>query len=324
MKELSHSSGITISDIRRSLLNGGNVSPLLPVLKTATGNAPVTGLLSTGLPVELPLATALLEPLDEGLASLVRQWETGRKSDALPVGKAEFVMVGAARYGRNVSAHLEAIIDEVKPDIVTIDVSPSLLGANMLYCYGIPAATGLSVFGEIRDLKSGQLYTSDAFYPGNACQTAILKCWLDKIPLVPVGRPEKPVKTAMGITNGEMPQPLISEIYGVFDDLLDEAAGLKTASVIENNRLICSRLSTWIRTDLSRQQVRESGYIASRIGDISSFRTKGNGKLKILSIVDIPQFENTRYSLELLEKGITDEVYVSPKEDNPASVMYSR
>lgn len=324
MKELSHSSGIGVSDIRRSLLNGGNVSPLLPVLKTATGNAPVPGLLSTGLPLELPPATALLEPLDGGLASLVRQWETGRESDPLPIGNAEFIMVGIARYGCNVSAHLEAIIDEARPDIVTIDLSPSSLGANTLYCCGIPAAAGLSIFSEIRDLKSGQLYTSDALYPGNACQTAILRCWLDKIPLVPVGRPEKPVKTLMGITNEEMPQPHISKIYGAFDDLLDEVAGLKAASVIDRNRLICSRLSTWLRTDLSRQQIEESGYIASRISDISSFRTKRGRKLKILSIVDVKQYENAQYSLELLEKGITDEVYVPPRQDYPASVMYSR
>ena len=321
--------GITVSDIQRAILGGGDVSVFAEIWQRALVNPPVPNMLSLEAPVALPETTALLKYADKRLKSLVAMWVEGRKLQQLPKTEIDLTLIGLAPYGRNIGSYLAHVIDEVKPDIIVIDTSPIGLSANMLYAFGIPCAAGLPVYGEIMTKDFGQFYTSETFYPGNMNETAIVKSWLMKIPLLPVGIPRlKPVYSEMDFTTlymdeasleQEMYKPDVLKAYCALDESLSNITEFQEGLKI--SRDICSSLIKNIGGKMRETLVEEACYIASRIMEAATYANTSRRKAKLLAIVDITHFLDIEYVVGLLGQGITDEIYVPPKSYATAKAM---
>ncbi len=317
--------GITIGDIKKALLSGGDVSSFIPALHQTLADPPVTSVASLGLPTMLPEISALLRHIDNDLESLLNEWSQGRGYNQPLVPEIELTLVGLAPYGRNIGSYLESIIDEVAPDIVAIDTSTLGLSINMLYAFSMPCAVGLPVYGEISTKDGEQFYADETFYPGNTIQTAIVKCWLGKIPLIPVGMPSvSTCCTASGKANRtslgkEMQQSSLLAAYQALDESLEDTPSpQKGIEIIQD---ICSNLSKAGGSHISRAQVEEAGYIASRIMEAASFVRSLGRKAKLLAVVDIRHYSDTQYFIDLLTKGLTGEIYLPPIPDGPTTTL---
>ena len=76
--------GITVSDIQRAILGGGDVSVFAEIWHRALVNPPVPHMLSLEAPVALPETTAMLKYVDKSLKSVVAAWAGGREYRRLP------------------------------------------------------------------------------------------------------------------------------------------------------------------------------------------------------------------------------------------------
>ena len=322
------SMGITISDIKRALLDGGDVATLTTVWHQALANPPVSGIASLEAPVALPEATALLQCVDSGLEVVLAAWVAAKAYRPLSKGKVDLALVGLAPYGRNISSYLEHIIDEVKPDIILIDTSPVGLNANMLYAFSVPGAVGLPLYGEILTKEGGQLCASETFYPGNMNETAIVKSWLTKTSLLPVGIPKKLRQSELhaqleyvdgSYIDREMSKSSLLTAYRVLDEELSGVTTLQEGIKITGH--ICLSLMKTISGKRREVLADEACYIASRIMDVATYASTAGHKARLLAIVDIGHYTDTEYVLGLLEQGITDEVYVSPKGQATGTTM---
>ena len=181
--------GITVSDIRRAILGAGDVSAFTEVCHQALGRPPVLSISSLDTPVALPQPMVLLEHIDKELATIIATLGKGKDYQQPPQAKVDLTLIALAPYGQNIGKYLEHVIDEVRPDIIAVDSRLLELSASMLYAFSIPCAVGLPAYDEIMTKDSGQFYTSETFYPGNMNETAIIKSWLSRIPLLPIGPP---------------------------------------------------------------------------------------------------------------------------------------
>ena len=275
--------GITVSDIQRAILGGGDVSVFAEIWHRALVNPPVPSMLSLEAPVALPETTAMLKYVDKNLKSVVVAWVEGREYRRLPKAKIDLTLIGLAPCGRNIGSYLAQVIDEVEPDIIVIDTSPMGLSANMLYAFGIPCAVGLPACGEILVREDGQFYASETFYPGNMNEIAIIKSWLMKIPLLPVGIPQRPKHSEAGSRLGflsgtsmdeEISNSNVLAAYRVFDESIRDITTLREGVKITND--ICPSLMKSIDNKIRETLVEESCYIASRIMEADTCtNTKG-------------------------------------------------
>ncbi|MDD5083301.1 MAG: hypothetical protein PHU08_08020, partial [Dehalococcoidales bacterium] len=119
-------------------MGGGDVSSFAPFWRQALGNPPVPVAPSLEMAVPLPSPTALLEQIDGQLANTLTV--AGQEENvSLPSRvKTSITLVAVAPYGRNIGRYLAQIIDEVRPDIITIDIGPMELSAGMLYAFSLP------------------------------------------------------------------------------------------------------------------------------------------------------------------------------------------
>ena len=320
--------GITIIDIKKAILGKGDVSAFDPVLRRALAYPPVSGVSSLDISVPIPESTTLFSGIDTDMTTLLHTWLAGNGYDGPLLRDLDLTLVGLAPYGRNISGCLERIIDENEPDIVTIDTSPSGLSANMLYAFGILGAVGLPVYGEILDKAGDHRYAHEAFYPGNMYHTAIVKCWLSKIPLIPVGMPIVPRRRTPkgGVDTAyfekEMRKRNLLATYHTFDDNLEKIPSLQEKTKITPDVCrICSDLSKGIGSGTSSALMEEARYNAGRILEAASFLSDRGKKAKLLAIVDIKHYEDTLYIINLLKRGILEEVFLPPSRDVPVATV---
>ena len=321
--------GITVSDIKRAMLGGGDVSAFAEVWHQALGNPSVPSVASLETPVALPETTALLKHIDKNLEKVVAVWAEGKDYRLLPEAKIDLTLIGLAPYGRNIAGYLEHIIDEVKPDIIALDTPPLELSAGMLYALSIPCAVGLPIYGQIMTKDLGQFYAQETFYPGSMNQTAIVKSWLAKIPLVPVGIPRRQLKYLEAdfmmayVDETSMNQGLsksnILEAYRALDESLSDVTELQKGLKISKD--ICLGLIKTIGSKMRDTLVEEACYTASRIMEIAACANTPRRKARLLAIVDITRYPDVEYVIDLLGRGITDEIYVPPKSYAAAKDM---
>ena len=314
------SMGLTISDITRAILGGGDISVFAKVWHQALLNPSVPSIPSLEASEVLPEATALLKHVDDGLESVVAAWSERKDYQSLPKAEIDLTLIGLAPYGRNIGSYLEHIIDEVSPDIIAIDTSPLGLSASMLYAFSLPCAIGLPAYGETLAREGGQSYASETFYPGNMNETAIVKSWLAKIPLLPVGVPQKPGRPVLSFqlesvdetyVDWEMFKSRALTAYRALDENLGGVTKLKEGVQITGD--ICLSLMETIGSKMRETLAEEACYIASRIMEIATYANTGGRKARLLAIVDIAHYPDVEYVTGLLKLGITDEIYVPPK-----------
>ncbi len=320
--------GITVSDIRRAILGGGDVSVFTKVCHQALDCPPVSSMSSLEALIALPEPMVLLEHIDKGLVTAVAAWEKAKDYQPQPQAKIDLTLIALAPYGQNVGKYLEQVISGIGPDIITIDSSPLELSADMLYAFSIPCAVGLPVYGEILNKDSRQVYTTRAFYPGNINGTAIVKGWLTKIPLLPIGIPQKSgqsdLVSQLGSIGGIHPERAMSEAnrltaYRTLDKSLGNVNKLEEA--LEITKSICLDFIKTIDGKERETLIEEACYIASRIVEIAAYGYTLGRKIKLLAVVDITRYVDTEYAIGLLEQGITDEVYLPPRSCLLAEVL---
>ena len=331
MGDYQPSIGITVSDIKRATLNAGDVSTFTKAWHQALGNSPVPSISSLEAPVELPETTALLKHIDKNLAGMVANWTEGKSSQPLLETINDLTLIGLAPYGQNTGKYLEHVIDEVRPDIIVIDTPPLELSASMLYALSIPCAVGLPVYGEIMTKDFAQFYIRETLYPGNTNETAIIRSWLTKTPLLPVGIPRlKPTpmySEAELVTvyvdetsvEREMYKSSVLKAYRALDESLSNVT--KFQKGIKISRDICLSLIKSTSGKMRETLIEEACYIVSRIMEIATYVNTSRRKTRLLAIVDITRFLDIEYVIGLLEQGITDEIYVPPKSYATAEAM---
>ncbi len=307
--------GITIGDIKRAVL-GGNVSIFTEMWHRTLGNPPVSSLPSLEAPVALPEPTVLLQSIDKDLAAALAAWMKKRDYPLSSKVDIDITLVPVAPYGRNVGHYLKHVIDELKPDVMAVESSPLGLSANILYAFGIPSAAGLPARGEILSREGGKFYASETFYPGGMVGTSIIKSWLGKVPLFPVGIPQAPRRqepdSSEAVDEATMYRDIAwANVLTTYRNLDDGLRGITRFE--EGTRVTketCGNLMKAIGSKLRESLVEEACYIASRIIDIANFLNAQGRRGHLLVILDLVHCQDIEYTLDLLRRGITDEIYV--------------
>ncbi|MFH0846440.1 MAG: VWA domain-containing protein [Chloroflexota bacterium] len=308
-------SGITPEDLRNAVLSGGDASTVIPVLRKALGKAPFASLASLE-GAELPGAISLLEKTDLRLAEFIVTWLEGKESRLQLPARANPILVGLPPFGRNVRVYLEKLMSEVKPDVVALDVSPLELRTSLAYAFSVPAAVGVAAYCELGFRDSHQPFALEKLYPGSTAETATLRCWLDKIPLIPVGFPRRPGDSVLKTADVERQDEEMSGLnlemtYHEFDESLK---GMTSGEDIDaRTQALCSPLKYSVSESMSRKWELESRYCASRIIDLVNFLNETKQEAKLLVLVDLKHYLGLKESLEFLGEGIREDIYISPR-----------
>ncbi|MFH0846934.1 MAG: VWA domain-containing protein [Chloroflexota bacterium] len=324
---------VTVADIKRAVITGGDVASYAKLWGKALGDPPVTIMPTLAKPAPLPGSSALLKQTDESLEGLVNSWLTGEMVE--PPAKSEdkseieLTLLGLPPYGRNSGSYLAHLIDEIKPEYIAIDTTPLELSANMLYTFSIPCAVGLAQWAQILRKDLSYHYADLKFYPGNLNEIALFKSWQNRVPLVPVGMPTRKQHAAdmdfmtafidVNQADKELSQLSIANAYRELDSRL--AAGARLTDVIGIIKEISQNFSLMVSTRTRGALVDEGLYIASRITELLSQLRRERRKGRLLALVDISRYHDVDYTLGLLLKGITDEIYVPTELDVRAEDM---
>ena len=311
---------VTISDIKRAILDGGDVAAFIPAWQKALRNPPVLVTNSLETPVSLPSPEVLLKSADERLAEVVVAWAEGKTTALTDGAPVELTAIGFAPYGHHTGAYLEHVIDELRPDVIALEVPPLELSAAMVYAFGIPGAISLPLYGEIMSQDLGQFYAQETFYPGNTNQIAVVKSWLNEIPLVPVGMPRRQPKYVEAdymmaylddsAAMREMSKVAVHRAYGALDEAIK--AGMEIVQGEEVSREVSLGLMRAIDGSLRETLVEEACYIASRIMEAAAGVSSRRQKVRVLALVDITHYTDVQESVRLLKRGIREEIYIPP------------
>lgn len=315
--------GVTTQDIKRAMSGGGDVSVFTEPWHESLGNPPFPTVTTLTAPIILPESTALIRSIAKDLEPIVARWMEGKELETLLGAKVDFTLVSLPPYGKNVGRYLEHVIDEVKPDILAIDTPPLFLSANMLYAFSLPCAVGLPAYGQIMSKDRGYFCAGMSFYPGNMCETAIVKGWLDKIPLLPVGKPTlawEYMESDYAMTyidenyaDKQTARPALLAAYRAFDEALGRANTLEEG--VRCAREISSGLMKSIGGKLREDFIDETLYLASRLMDLTLYTDTLKRKAKILVMVDIIHYPDMEDTAGLLRSGAADEIYTPPKSN---------
>ncbi len=315
--------GITISDVKRALANGGDVSFLAPVLARALNNPPLAVAPSLEVPLLLPEADLLL--LDKGnrLRELAKSWRQGEEQRALSLANIELILLPLPPHGRNVAAYLECAITGLKPDVLALDEAEGELASTMLYTFSLPAAIGITVYAGIRLKDEGKPYGSRIFYPGSLSETAVALGWLNQIPVVPVGKPYPPGSSALKVADEDVEDEdssglHIQEAYRNIDVFLENKPYLSLLA--ESAERAGLSLENSVSIHINHKLIREAKYAASRLLDFASFVNNPEKKTVILAVLDMKHYPGVKRYLELMLAGVMEENYVRP-EGSASQVM---
>ena len=100
---------VTISDIKRAILDGGDVAAFIPAWQKALRNPPVLVTNSLETPVSLPSPEVLLKSADERLVEVVVAWAEGKTTALTDGAPVELTAIGFAPYGHHTGAYLEHV-----------------------------------------------------------------------------------------------------------------------------------------------------------------------------------------------------------------------
>lgn len=290
---------ISLEDIRQALLNQGDVTILRQTLKKILKNPPLTEINTT--------PTTLLKPLNPKLAQVVDSWAEGRAPAKKGTPKIKIQIKPAIPYGRNLSKFIETSITEFKPDVVALDTSPVTgLGAGNFHAFSFNNLVGLPL--TVKTLSSeGALLGESTFFSGSLLETVIIKCYLEGIPLVPVGIPARKVPSR----TEQLFQQLLENIYDDFDQSLST---LSTDRDIQKQAEELTDQIWYSSSSLQEERehlIDECCYIASRVSELCTQVKKG---CRILLFVDLKHISDLEPLLKTQKKGSNywEEFYQPP------------
>ncbi len=322
-KEARPASGITVDDLRRALLNGGDISFLTPVLKRALKDPPVAVAPTLGIPLALP-DPALLLAGDERLKALLRSWQNEAELPGGPVENVELMLLPLPPHGRNAAGCLARFIDGLKPDVLALDSAPNETASALLYTLSLPAAVGLTVYAEMRLKGDGKPYGSRVFYPGSLDETAVLEGLVRNIPVVPVGKPYAAGNPALDtadedVVDEAMSGIAIKEAYEKADELLENSPYAKLLA--DAAERAGSALENSVSVHINHKLAREAKYAASRLADLASVLNRPDKKTRVLAVIDMKHYPAVKHCAGLILSGAREDNYVRPENPAPGQIL---
>jgi Mg-chelatase subunit ChlD/predicted transcriptional regulator len=290
---------ITLEDIRQSLLNRGDSSVLSDPLKKAFKNPPLAEIKTN--------PTALLKPLHSRLAKMVERWMDGNAPSQKGKTGINIQLKPVIPYGRNLSTYIEDSIDQFKPDVVALDTSPVTgLGAGNFHAFSCYNMVGLPL--PVETLSSeGVVLDKSAFFSGSLLETTIIKCYLEHIPLVPIGLPARktPSRTE------QIFQQLLEEVHEEFDQALNTTT---YRDIHTHARQLTSHIWDSGHSVINEEReylIDECCYLASRIAELSTLLKKGS---RILLFTEVKHLTDLEPLLNTLKKSahFWEEFYQPP------------
>ncbi|MCX6013666.1 MAG: hypothetical protein NTV30_09775, partial [Chloroflexi bacterium] len=253
---------ITLNDLKRAITCYGDVSAFIPALSNITGKPPLNIISGLEQPAVLPEPDTLIQYTNPELALLLNKI-INIKSIKPVQNNIDIKLVQINNNEK--SDFIADTINEIHPDIITIDVSSLNFSINLLYAFSMLSAVGLPVYAEVFLKNNRNRYTIETIYPNDTIQIVLIESWLQKIPLVPVNIPFSTNYSAVNhIVSSNLKRTF-------FDD--SDVPESEEVSNIQNTLLAEEIYSDPNETIFSSQQeisIEESSYIASRVFDISS------------------------------------------------------
>lgn len=317
-------SGITLTDVKRALTNGGDVSFLKPVLARALNNPPLDVAATLEVPLTLPDAGLLLSGGGSRLAELIEMWCRGEGYRGESLAHIELQLLPLPPHGKNVAAYLERVINEVKPDILALDAAEGEVSSTLRYAVSLPAAFGTTVYADIRLEEGNEPYGKRLFYTGSLAETAIVRAWLDKLPLVPVGQPYWPGDEELQTSDEDIEDEdgsglHIQSAYQQMDGFLE--TGPYLSLLLENAGRNGEVLENSVSIDVNHKLIREAKYTASRLLDLAYFLNNPEKKTRILAVLDMKHYPGVSRYLTTMLSGGFGTGYVEPDDIKPETMM---
>ncbi|MBP1721829.1 MAG: hypothetical protein H6Q45_441 [Deltaproteobacteria bacterium] len=135
----------------------------------------------------------LLEQTAPQLADVVRQWMRGDGPQPAqkPKGGFPFVLAPASRGSMRVPAYIKQLAPSAGPAAVAVDASPAQIGAALRYACSLPYCLQTPV--RMAHMHEQCLDQEFEFHAGDfLCELAVW-CFQNRIPLVPLDMPQRPV-----------------------------------------------------------------------------------------------------------------------------------
>jgi len=314
---------VNILDIRRAILNGGDVSVFIEPLRRALGARSVPSISALGVRVALPDPAVLWRHHAFKFDEMMDSWGKGHGINQSLINMAEVVPIGVPFDSPDGGNHVTHIIDRIAPDIITIDMSPLALSSQLLYLFSLLATVGLPMQGQVRDKVSHEVYSSNIYHPYAATAAVIYRCIADKVPLIPVGMPFTPAYMKSGkdqvyddrrVKESTLLAPSGAVYQDFFDDMsyvsLDVNMGIGGNPLDAVSKIRCEML------------IEEAIYVTSRIAETAAVVADNSKSLTVLALIDINHYTDTQQTLEQYKSGIVyDETYIKPRADIPISAV---
>ena len=292
---------ISIDDIRRALLKRGDVSSLQGILKKALKNPPLKELETN--------PAALIKPLNAQLAEVVENWIDGK---AVPKRKVKPRVRLSVRplipYGRNVGRFIEETIEACKPDVVLLD-TPLVtgLGAGNFYAFSLHNMLGLPL--QVKTISPEETrFDKGTFFSGGLVESTIIKCYLERIPLIPIGTPIRKIPSR----TEQVFQQFLEEVYQEYDRILDKPSPEEEVEDLGHRLLTrMGRSGSSLLNEEREYIIDDCCYLASRVAELCTLLKQGS---HILVLVEIHRFGDLDPLIKTLSTGkiFWEEFYQPP------------
>ena len=313
--EITQGTGITVGDLRRAILRGGDVSSMESVLQRALGCPPFPVISSFKEPQFITDSAVLFSSAGASLSDFSEEEIKNVETSASLFG-IDIKLVPIAPYGRNIARFLTGLFKETKPDIIAMDLSPVEMGAQILYTFSFFNVLGLPLQADIRFADSGEEYLNKLFYPGSVPSTAILRGFLDKTPLIPVGRPLRSKRQGTTPDGGVIDLDLLenpqweSNLLLAYREINEVMKGVDNLEeYIRQVGEISLSLTKTLGGTLRDSLIEEARYSCSRILDFTAGLRPGEHQARLLVLVDPSRYGDIEYIIGLLRQGISEEIY---------------
>jgi Mg-chelatase subunit ChlD len=176
---------ITVTDLIRALLNGGDTSAFSEVYSEALGGSPLPVIGRFGSPVRLPSPAALVDK-NSNFPGLLSLYGKDAGNIGLPFIAPEIRLFATSDIiGPDGHAFANAIVD-FKPDVIALESPPYEFSSFLVYVFSLACPLGLSAKYAVHR-RNGQIYLDGSFQPDSIFETVVLESWFKRLPLLPVG-----------------------------------------------------------------------------------------------------------------------------------------
>ena len=307
---------LTTNDLRRAILNGGDVSSFADLYRHVLADPPFEIVSGFDTPIEIPQPSMLRSEIDKRFVSITSD---NRQSS---IEDIDLKLVAMSRCGNNAAKYIQRIINDTRPDVIAVDACPVEVGAHIIYVGSLPYAVGLPVQVQYLKRSSGKRYANSFYYPSSTIGIALTAGWLGKIPVLPIGHPLKPIQMDFDPWGGHFDPDSddrdTQESKQYAAHIAFESTVKATTNPREANNLAETAACRYRSTLNSRQEkalMEESGYAASRILDIAAYAGILGRKPRLLALVDIIHYVDTADTIAQMRQGTIHPTYRPPEAE---------